>query len=401
MAGEAIKTVKVIRAKKIRVFPNSQQKMILSSWFGASRQIYNMTVDYLNLPKELKTKGNWMYFAKELFHSLQTDPKFSYLSDIPYQIKKLAVEEAFKAFSTNIKKIKQTGKLFNLKFRSRKDPVQSFAAVSSAIKDKGLYVRMLGDMKLAEPLPNKPKDSRLVKENNQYFLKVPYEKEVTFSESQGKCIALDQGLRTFLTGFSETEVFKIGNQCLSKIARLCISMDKLISKMKKEKLHLKKQRMKKALMKIKAKRMNLIDELHFKSINYIVSNYDIILLPNFNVSDMVSKTKRKLNSKTVRNMLNLNFYQFSQRLIAKAEVLGKQVIRMSEAYTSKTVSWTGGVNDKLGSSKVVKSGTVRMDRDINGARGIFLKALVDSPSFLNERALSSNLAADLADLDQV
>ena len=100
-------------------------------------------------------------------------------------------------------------------------------------------------------------------------------------------------------------------------------------------------------------------------------------------------------------MLNLNFYQFSQRLIAKAEVLGKQVIRMSEAYTSKTVSWTGGVNDKLGSSKVVKSGTVRMDRDINGARGIFLKALVDSPSFLNERALSSNLAADLADLDQV
>ena len=96
----------------------------------------------------------------------------------------------------------------------------------------------------------KPKDSRLVKENNQYFLKVPYEKEVTFSESQGKCIALDQGLRTFLTGFSETEVFKIGNQCLSKIARLCISMDKLISKMKKEKLHLKKQRMKKALMKI-------------------------------------------------------------------------------------------------------------------------------------------------------
>ena len=171
--------------------------------------------------------------------------------------------------------------------------------------------------------------------------------------------------------------------------------------MKKEKLHLKKQRMKKALMKIKAKRMNLIDELHFKSINYIVSNYDIILLPNFNVSDMVSKTKRKLNSKTVRNMLNLNFYQFSQRLIAKAEVLGKQVIRMSEAYTSKTVSWTGGVNDKLGSSKVVKSGTVRMDRDINGARGIFLKALVDSPSFLNERALSSNLAADLADLDQV
>ena len=61
------------------------------------------------------------------------------------------------------------------------------------------------------------------------------------------------------------------------------------------------------------------------------------------------------------------------------------------AWTSKIVSWNGELNSKLGSAKKVKSEGITMDRDINGARGIFLKALVDSPSFLNERALSSNL----------
>ena len=90
-------------------------------------------------------------------------------------------------------------------------------------------------------------------------------------------------------------------------------------------------------------------------------------------------------------MMGLRFHQFAQRLIAKAEVLGKQVIRMSEAYTSKVVSWTGEVNNKLGSAKKVSANGLTMNRDINGARGIFLKALVDSPSFINnERALSSN-----------
>jgi putative transposase len=53
---------------------------------------------------------------------------------------------------------------------------------------------------------------------------------------------------------------------------------------------------------------------------------------------------------------------------------------INEAYTSKTVSWTGEVV-KIGGAKVIKSridGRV-MDRDLNGARGIFLRALVDTP----------------------
>ncbi len=47
-----------------------------------------------------------------------------------------------------------------------------------------------------------------------------------------------------------------------------------------------------------------------------------------------------------------------------------------EAYTSKTVSWTGELVANLGGSKVIKSSEGQsMDRDLNGARGIFIKTV--------------------------
>ena len=53
---------------------------------------------------------------------------------------------------------------------------------------------------------------------------------------------------------------------------------------------------------------------------------------------------------------------------------------INEAYTSKTVSWTGEIK-QIGGSRVIKSADGRsMNRDLNGARGIFTgEALVDTP----------------------
>jgi putative transposase len=80
-------------------------------------------------------------------------------------------------------------------------------------------------------------------------------------------------------------------------------------------------------------------------------------------------------------MLTLSHYKFLQRLKYKAKQRNKTVLVVNEAYTSKTVSWTGEINHKLGGAKTIKStidGQI-MDRDINGARGIFLRALGDTP----------------------
>jgi len=125
----------------------------------------------------------------------------------------------------------------------------------------------------------------------------------------------------------------------------------------------------------------MVKELHHKTARFLVDNFDVILLPSFESSQMVSKSRRKIRSKSVRQMLTLSHYQFKKHLEWKAWESGKVALtNINEAYTSKTVSWTGEIIN-IGGSRVIKSkiNGDSMNRDLNGARGIFLRALVDTP----------------------
>jgi putative transposase len=80
-------------------------------------------------------------------------------------------------------------------------------------------------------------------------------------------------------------------------------------------------------------------------------------------------------------MLTLSHYQFKEHLRWKAWEYAKVALTdINEAYTSKTVSWTGEVL-QIGGSRTITSKIdgAKMNRDLNGARGIFLRALVDTP----------------------
>ena len=129
---------------------------------------------------------------------------------------------------------------------------------------------------------------------------------------------------------------------------------------------------------------NLVDELHHQIARFLVDNFDIILLPTFETSQMTIKKGRKIRSKTVRQMLTFSHYRFKQFLKHKAFEAGKTVLDVNEAYTSKTVSWTGEIIHNLGGRKKIKSSDGQvMDRDLNGGRGIFLRSLVDIPSLFD------------------
>ena len=77
-------------------------------------------------------------------------------------------------------------------------------------------------------------------------------------------------------------------------------------------------------------------------------------------------------TRTVRSMLGLAHYRFRQKL---EWMCRKRLIFANEAYTSKTRSWDGVVSERLGGAKTVSDGSIVVDRDVNGARGIMLRAL--------------------------
>ena len=80
----------------------------------------------------------------------------------------------------------------------------------------------------------------------------------------------------------------------------------------------------------------------------------------------------------------------------KADEAGKAVISVSEAFTTKTVSWTEELLKDVGGASVIVGGDgERMDRDYNGARGIYLHALGDTPAL---RTMFSECAASVTGL---
>ena len=116
-----------------------------------------------------------------------------------------------------------------------------------------------------------------------------------------------------------------------------------------------------------------MNEMHWKSINFLIKNYDCILLPTFAISKMI-KGKR-LGKITKRVMTMFRFYQFKLKLTYMCERYKKQLIIVDESYTSKTCGCCGHLNTELGSSELFECPKckIEMDRDVQGARNIFLK----------------------------
>ncbi|NJM72336.1 MAG: transposase [Scytonema sp. RU_4_4] len=192
-------------------------------------------------------------------------------------------------------------------------------------------------------------------------------------------------MRSFLTGFDGERFIDIGNNDIAKIYRLCRFIDGLISQKSKLKGRRNKRQRQKTQTKIDSlfiRVRNLIDECHRKVAKWLTTEYRLIFLPTFETSQMVAKTgnkKRKINSKTVRQMLKWSHFRFKQTLKFQAFKRGCTVMDVTEEYTSKTCTKCGHVHVKLGSSKKFKCPSCghKLPRDWNGALGIFLKALRD------------------------
>ena len=374
------------QTRRIQVYPESTQKLAIATWLTASRWTYNLTVEIL----QSGIPAVWKHIASMVMPEVKAlHPEWD---SVPYQVKRTAVRDACRAMS-NVKTFNlelkasqtqgnRTDEAFaQLGYRSRQNPKQSCYIPDDAVTEHGVYHTMLGPLHMAEAIPAEHKECRLVQERGLYWLVVPYPAQCDIETPSGDgVVALDPGVRTFLTYFSETDCGKLGHHAFGRIQRLCHWLDDLISRTAKEPNRRKRRQMRSAQARMRQRITNLVDELHWQLVRWLTSNYQIILLPTFETQDLTQRAGRKIRSKTARMMLTFRHYEFKQRLQWKAWQRGALVFDVNEAYTSKTRSWDGTVNTKLGGAKAIRDDTgFGMDRDVNGARGIFLRALGDSP----------------------
>ena len=388
------------KSRKIRLYPDTIQRAELRRWFGAARYAYNQTVELLtgdDPPRAVKTQ------VRDLILPMLP----SWHRSAPREVLVGAIFDACRAVSAVKKRNAQLAKdksrgmrqdenFARAHFRSRKNPRQTFTVQANCVSDAGIYRTKLGDMLMAEslPVPVNRNICRLTFRHGQYHLAVPYDEErPPQRENQARVVALDPGVRSFLTWYCADSVGKIGEGAFFRIQRLCERLDDLLSRAQKSPSR-KRRNMRRAAGRMRLRVENLVQELHRQAARFLVGSYDVILLPTFETSEMVERGRRRIRSKTVRNLLSLAHYRFGMFLRHKAAEYGVTVLSVNEAYTTKTVSWTGEVLENVGGATVVvgQDGE-RMDRDHNGARGIYLRALGDTPAL---RESLSSCAASVA-----
>lgn len=212
------------------------------------------------------------------------------------------------------------------------------------------------------------------KDTNKYFLHYPVDigwfpdddirndNQVKFTNlEEPKIISLDPGVRKFLVGYDPggQSIF-IGDGASKELSELLYTVDKIENK--RDRLLLWR--------KIK----NLVNELHWKTLSFLIKNYDIILLPDFRTSEMVKK--KKLSRMTKRLMLMFSFHRFKQKLSWKCNVHNKKLIIVDESFTSCTCTNCGIINNTKGKEnlKCIKC-NLEIDRDVAGSRNILIKTL--------------------------
>jgi len=343
-------------------------------------------------------KNGVSYNLKEIRAMLVNDAVYEgteqkWVLETPYDVRDAAMIEVMQAYGSNFaNKHKNPSHIFKIKFRSRYAESQAITIHSKHWKKAGVFhPKRWGKtpLRAAEPLPDRlTYDTKLVKDRlGRFFLCQILPLSETNHLPDEKVIALDPGVRSFVTGYSpEGTLTEWGNGDMKRIYRLCQTHARLQSRWDKKKgvKHQKRYRLRKAARRIRQKIRNLVDELHKKLTNHLVSNYETILLPKFETSEMVTRSARRINSDTARAMLTWSHYRLQQRLLNKTrEYKNCQVIICDEHYTSKTCGSCGKLHEKLGSNKTFHCPhcNVVMDRDVNGARNILLRYLTLRAAF--------------------
>lgn len=359
----------IVRSKKIRIYPKNQQQA--RKYLGLSRWWYNRTIAYLKQPD---TKAS-LYEVRKIVQTGDDIPEWAF--DCPQRIREHAMSEACNAVKNAKLKYKKTGQFQKVKFRAKHDPIQSFGFDATSLNQDFVFgsKKFKMEFEATESFNVDLEGTRIVREGRRYFLIIPQKRHYQAPENQRiDAVALDPGIRTFVAFYSEVLHGKISDGDFQRIYRLCLFLDRLMSKIAKAKCR-QKRRLKQAAERMRWKIFDMIDELHKKTANFLCRTFSRIFIPTFETSQMVTK----LTSSVARNMMTFAHYRFKQFLMAKGPEYFCEVIECNEAYTSKTYSCCGKIHP-IGSKKVMKCDCgATVDRDLNGARGIFLRALAVSP----------------------
>lgn len=395
-----------IRMRKIKLILPKQTENIVIKWNNLYRFVYNKSVGIFNdtgligmsLRNCVKNNAQWG------FHP--------YVLELPTELREGAANEVSTAAKTAFTNLSRNNiSHFNIKFKKKtckKWMLKGFQQRSYKKTGKKSFTllntycpyQFYSTQKLPDKIEN---DFSLYFDGFDYYLLIPFTVNINTPVNLRNAISLDPGIRTFQTAYipHEKKCIEIcTGQSVAKLHSIAINLDRLISARKlghfrnknmktidrKSKKYIRKI-ISKRIQKTRKKLKNLQNELHWQTCSFLTNNCGIILCPILKVKSLSNKVNRKLSNKSVRNMSLLAHHSFRTKLKTKAEERGSTVIFCSEHYTSKTCGACGILNNNLGSNKSFRCQSCNfiIDRDVNAARNVMLRAMRGSADYDNDQ----------------
>jgi putative transposase len=185
----------------------------------------------------------------------------------------------------------------------------------------------------------------LLYSNGFYYVAIPECVAPDPYECCGRCVALDPGLKAFMTGVDlEGNTLEFGRDNkfrLNEVRHRASTAQHVMSTFKNRKGKSKwwqyraYAKAKRTFTSCVARLKNLVKDLHYKTCAYLTEHYDVILLPIFKTKDMIRRSSARTHGFNT-SILSLNHFKFRQLLQAKCAVKGKSLVVCSEMYTSCT-----------------------------------------------------------------
>ena len=341
----------MLRAVKIRLYPNEEQATMINKLLGCYRVVYNQCLARkIKSYEETKTTENLSTLGQFVHHELLKNDNFIWLREQNTKVLKQAVKDMLTAYKNFFEQH------FGFpKFRSKHDNKQSCRFELGAISKRNDYTTYhlsLANIRNVKFRCNEKYSKYLQKHHDnirqatltrlpcgEYYLSILVDGDLTHKVKEtNTAVGIDLGVKDFVVT-SEGEVFNNLHFKKSETKKIK-KLQKQLSRKEKGSNNRNKARIR--LAKV-YKKINDRKQYYLHAVsNSLIDENQVICMEDLNVKGMVK------NHNLAESICEMNFGEFRRMLEYKAQWYNRKIVFVNRFYpSSKTCHNCGYINKSL------------------------------------------------------
>ena len=355
----------MIKALKVRLYPNEQQKILLERHFGACRFVYNHFLEVRTkyyAKSKARGKAQGLNYFKTCKMLTELKKEYSWLYEISNSSLQQSLRKLDNAFTAFFRKNNDYPN-----FRSKRD--NQYFIIPSGFRVDGNKLIIPKFMEGIEyrdssAIPENIKQVVVTRDVGRYYASIQYEIDEDMAAAGKGTTGIDMGIKAFLTTSDGIQIEPLN--ALRKAEKRLKREQRRLSRKKKGSRNRKKQVVK--VQKIHQRIRDARTDFNHKVSTAIAKHYGTVVLEDLNVSGMVK------NRHLAKSITDQGWYQFKTMLTYKMEWRKAALIQIGRFDpSSKMCSKCGNIKHDLKlSDRIYRCNTcgLEIDRDLNAAINI-------------------------------